>query len=146
MCPHAPVACDHGRCVYSAVTGSGGNPAGVGGASGAGGATGGVKDGGDSTEGGHATVDGARLDVAASSACSACWADELCVAFYDGTCKPMSTACRKVSAQTRQSILVDHQSCFMKPTGDEICGNADGGMFRGCGAPPCLSEPLGYGA
>jgi hypothetical protein len=76
------------------------------------------------------------------SKCLACASNELCVAYYDGTCKPMQSTCREVSATTRQSILVDHQSCFAKPTGDEICGTQNGGHFWGCGAPPCPNEPL----
>jgi hypothetical protein len=54
----------------------------------------------------------------------------------------MSAHCVKVSPATRESILVKHETCFGKPTGDEICGNPDGGFFWGCGGPPCLTEPL----
>jgi hypothetical protein len=81
-------------------------------------------------------------DAPVSSACSACGADELCVGFYDGTCTPMSSRCVKVSATTRESILVKHESCFGKAIGNEICGDADGGSLWGCGEPACPNEPL----
>ena len=77
-----------------------------------------------------------------ASACFECASDELCVAYYDGTCKAMQTTCRVVSAATRQSILVNHESCFAKPIGDEICGTQNGQHFWGCGEPHCPSEPL----
>lgn len=81
-------------------------------------------------------------DSAVASACSACARDELCVAYYDGTCQPLQTTCRKVSAETRESILVKHESCFMQTTSDEICGTENGQHFWGCGAPACPDEPL----
>jgi len=81
-------------------------------------------------------------DTVLASKCSACGTDEPCVAYYDGMCTPMSTSCVKVSAATRASILVNHERCFAKPTGDEICGNRDGGVFWSCSEPPCLNEPL----
>jgi len=77
-----------------------------------------------------------------SSACSACAADELCVAYYDGTCKAMQSACNKVSAATRQAILVNHERCFAKAIGDEICGTREGQHFWGCGEPACPNETL----
>jgi hypothetical protein len=97
--------------------------------------------GSSSSDGG---VDGASLDGGVASACSQCGADELCVAYYDGTCTPMSSRCNKVSAATRESILVKHESCFMKPIGEEICGSRDSGVFFGCGEPSCGKdkEPL----
>jgi hypothetical protein len=82
--------------------------------------------------GGRAYVAGA-----VASACSNCGPDELCVAYYDGTCKPMNVGCNKVSATTRESILVNHERCFAKPIGDEICGLKDGQHFWGCGEPTC---------
>ena len=127
-CPPSFKSCDHNRCVRDG---------GAGGSSGSGG------DGGISDTGGTTGTDGGvSVDSVASSKCSACGTDELCVGYYDGMCTPMSTNCVKVSAATRESILVKHESCFMKPTGDEICGNRDGGVFWGCGAPPCPNEPL----
>jgi hypothetical protein len=64
------------------------------------------------------------------------------VAYYDGTCTPMQSTCRQVSAETRDSILRRHESCFGKAVGDEICGTRDGQHFWGCGSPPCPDEPL----
>jgi hypothetical protein len=81
-------------------------------------------------------------DSSVSSKCSVCGADELCVGFYDGTCTAMGTNCVKVSAATRDSILVTHESCFAKPASDEICGTRDGGAFWGCGQPACSNETL----
>ncbi len=102
-------------------------------------------DGGSGIDGGS-VIDGgvsdAPSDAAVSSACSACAADELCVAYYDGTCKPMQSTCNKVSAETRRAILVNHERCFAKPIGDEICGTRDGQPFWGCGEPPCPNETL----
>jgi hypothetical protein len=82
------------------------------------------------------------IDGGVTSVCPACGADELCVATYDGMCNPGSTFCRKVSAETKYRIIVDHEACFMKPLGDEVCGNVPGRLTWGCGSPPCLSEPL----
>jgi hypothetical protein len=79
---------------------------------------------------------------AVPSACAACGLDELCVAYYDGTCTAMSSGCTKVSADTRKAILVDHRRCFMTPMNDEICGTRNGSTFWGCGEPACPSEPL----
>jgi hypothetical protein len=132
----------------SGTCGSGGS-GGSGGTSGAGGASTGGTSGAGGT--GDAGIDAppfdgptfrSTLDTAVASICPACGADELCVATYDGTCRPMSTFCRKVSAETRDRILVKHESCFMKPLGDEVCGNRDVGVFWGCGGPPCIDEPL----
>jgi hypothetical protein len=117
---------------------AGGGVASTGGASGAGGAGWITMDGGDIHDVGE-TFDTAS-DTVASSACSACAADELCVAYYDGTCKPMQSTCNKVSAATRQAILVNHERCFAKAIGDEICGTRDGQHFWGCGEPPCGNE------
>jgi uncharacterized protein YqgV (UPF0045/DUF77 family) len=108
--------------------------------SGAGGAGGTTMDGGDIPEVG-AVIDAAS-DAVAASACGACAADELCVAYYDGTCKPMQSTCNKVSAATRQAILVSHERCFATAMGDEICGTRDGQHFWGCGEPPCGNETL----
>jgi hypothetical protein len=74
------------------------------------------------------------------SACSDCGSDELCVGYYDGTCKAMYTSCNKVSVATRISILLNHERCFSSPMGDEICGTRDGQHFWGCGEPPCPAE------
>jgi hypothetical protein len=101
-------------------------------------AEGGAIEGG-AIEGG--AIEGGSIDVALS-ACSACGPDELCVAYYDGTCKPMYTTCNKVSAATRQAILVDHERCSGKPMGDEICGTRDGLHFWGCGEPACPTQTL----
>jgi len=88
-------------------------------------------------------VDGASSsDGAVSSVCAACAADELCVGYYDGTCQPLSTSCRKVSAETRQSILVNHTPCFANPASDEICGTVSGQHYWGCGEPSCPNETL----
>ena len=81
----------------------------------------------------HATPE----DSGGASACSECGPDELCVAYYDGTCKPMYSSCNKVSAATRESILVNHERCFGKPIGNEICGTREGQPFWGCGEPSC---------
>jgi hypothetical protein len=66
----------------------------------------------------------------------------LCVAFFDGTCKPMSATCTKVSAETRRAILVDHKRCFATPMENEICGTRNDASFWGCGDPACPNEPL----
>jgi len=54
----------------------------------------------------------------------------------------MGTNCVKVSAATRDSILVTHESCFAKPASDEICGTRAGGASWGCGQPACSNETL----
>jgi hypothetical protein len=38
--------------------------------------------------------------------------------------------------------MVNHERCFAKPIGNEICGTRDGLSFWGCGEPPCPNEPL----
>jgi hypothetical protein len=81
-------------------------------------------------------------EVPPASKCTACGSNELCVAYYDGTCKPMSSTCVKVSASTRDAILVNHERCFGKLISNEICGLRDGLPFWGCGEPPCPNEPL----
>jgi len=48
----------------------------------------------------------------------------------------------KVSTATIDSVMVKHESCFMKPTGDEICGNTDGGVRWGCNYTPCPNQTL----
>jgi hypothetical protein len=87
-------------------------------------------------------VDHASPDALPASACSACGPNELCVAYYDGQCKPLYSTCNQVTATTRQAILVDHARCFDKPMGDEICGTRDGQHFWGCGEPACPNETL----
>lgn len=104
---------------------------GTGGSTGGGGSTGTPIDGGSLSEAGPAT----------SSACANCGADELCVAYYDGTCTPMGSTCNKVSAATRDAILIGRQRCFATAMGDEICGTRDGQHFWGCGEPVCASQP-----
>ena len=88
-------------------------------------------------------LDSSVIDGSAvASACPDCGADELCVAYYDGTCMPMSTGCRKVSAETRDRILVKHENCFLNPLGNDVCGTRNGQTFWGCGDPPCPNETL----
>lgn len=94
------------------------------------------------TDGASGSDGGASLDSGVLSKCSACGSSELCIGYYDGLCTPLGVHCVEVSAATREGILVKHERCFMRPIGDEICGNRDGGVFWGCGGPPCLSEPL----
>jgi hypothetical protein len=96
---------------------------------------------------GGAAIDGgvevpASTDGLVSSACAACASDELCVGYYDGTCNSLPTSCRKVSAETRQGILVNHTPCATTPVNDEICGTANGQHFWLCGEPPCPNETL----
>jgi hypothetical protein len=76
-----------------------------------------------------------------ASLCSACGADELCVGYYDGTCKFLGKHCVQVSTATRDSILVKRESCFMKPTGKEICGSQDDCVLGGSdpSSPSCAS-------
>jgi len=83
---------------------------------------------------------GTGMDAVLTSACPACGLDELCVGYYDGVCTPMSTRCNKISPETRVAILVNHERCFMKPIGDEVCGRKDGGILFGCGEPTCGSK------
>ncbi len=168
LCPAGAVpssACDHGWCgglvpdagtggasSAGGTSGGGGNSGGGGGASGGGGTSGGggasgsggsSGRGGTSGAGGTTAIDGGDvLDSAASSSCTGCGADELCVGYYDGTCKELGAHCVKVSTATIDSVMVKHESCFMKPTGDEICGNTDGGVRWGCNYTPCPNQTL----
>jgi hypothetical protein len=140
-CPAFRIACDQGQCTYaiprSADAGTGGS-AGTGGILDGGGGSGAAGTGGTSGSDGG----GAAFDSAVSSACAACGADELCVAYYDGLCKPLQSTCNKVSAETRQRILVNHENCFLNPLGNDVCGTRDGQTFWGCGAPSCPNETL----
>lgn len=117
-------------CTLKLCVGTGG-ATGTGGISGSGGSTG--------TPPIDAGVSEAGQPVA--SKCGNCGADELCVAYYDGVCTPMGSSCNKVSAATRDAILISHQRCFSLPMGDEICGTRNGQHFWGCGGPACASEP-----
>jgi hypothetical protein len=89
---------------------------------------------------------GACSGESTNSPCGGCADDELCVQFYDGTCRPMSATCTKVSA-TCLTAKTDPAICGMTaaPTcRNEICGSSDGGanIFM-CGSPKCEHEIAG---
>jgi hypothetical protein len=100
-------------------------------------------------------LDGGVTDVAAAevapritadgginSCNNTCAADEICVAYYDGTCTSMGASCRKVSASCRESVIVQGAACFERPCNDDICGLKDGRHFWACNYAPCPGDTL----
>jgi hypothetical protein len=86
--------------------------------------------------------------TASGSACGGCAADEICVQYYDGTCKSMSATCRKVSATCQTMAKSDPQSCSQAANPScqyEICQSPeDGGpLLFMCGSPGCPNEVAG---
>jgi len=71
-----------------------------------------------------------------------CAADEICVAYYDGTCTSTGANCRKVSASCQQSVIVQGAACFEGPCNDDICGLKDGRRFWACNYAPCSGDTL----
>jgi hypothetical protein len=86
--------------------------------------------------------------TALGSACGGCAMDEVCVQYYDGTCKPMSATCRKVSATCQGMATSDPQSCTKAAYPGcqyEICQSPeDSGPLRYmCGSPSCPNQVAG---
>ena len=71
-----------------------------------------------------------------------CAADEICVAYYAGTCTSTGTSCRKVSASCQESVIVQGAACFEGPCNDDICGLKDGQHFWACNYAPCSGDTL----
>lgn len=88
----------------------------------------------------QATTPGMDAPAEAGPSNCGCAIDELCVIFYDGTCRSFGSTCKKGLLNCRGSLSLECDQA--------ICGwGADGGqsMFTHRG-PPCPNEPAGsYG-
>ena len=101
-----------------------------------------VRDGGVTDVSSTEVAPSIAADGGINSCNNNCAADEICVAYYDGTCTSMGASCRKVSASCQESVIVQGAACFEGPCNDDICGLKDGQHFWACNYAPCSGDTL----